>query len=176
MLPCTRAPWPGSRPRKHYKDQEETVWRVLEIRCKELMQEDETERKRSAHVDEPTRPPESPRPSDNSHPTNLLGCKKPSKMVPPPHLAPGQNVLDVANLAKEVSPTDTNFDIRLKCHAKKVWCSARFLRRASSSVSEPNIRLTLKPNRRRNPASVYPNRAPSLTNRPKRQGRFCTMG
>ena len=95
------------------EDQEETVWRVLEIRCKELMQEDETERKRSAHVDEPTRPPESPRPSDNSHPTNLLGCKKPSKMVPPPHLAPGQNVLDVANLAKEVSPTDTNFDICL---------------------------------------------------------------
>ena len=91
------------------EDQEETVWCVLEIRCKELMQEDETERKRSAHVDEPTRPPESPRPSDNSHPTNLLGCKKPSKMVSPPHLAPGQNVLDVANLAKEVSPTDTNF-------------------------------------------------------------------
>jgi hypothetical protein len=42
------------------------------------------------------------------HTTNLLGWKKPSKMVPPPHLAPAQNVLNVANLAEEVSPTDTN--------------------------------------------------------------------
>ena len=90
------------------EDQEEAVWRVLEIRCKELMRDDETERKRSAQVDEPKRPPQSPHTSDKSHTTNLLGCKKPSKMVPPPHLAPAQNVLDVANLAKEVSPTDTN--------------------------------------------------------------------
>ena len=41
-------------------------------------------------------------------------------------------------------------------------CSARLLRRASSSVSEPNIRLPLKPNRRQKPASVCPNRGPSL--------------
>ncbi len=31
-----------------------------------------------------------------------------------------------------------------------------------SSVSEPNIRLTLKPNRRQKSASVCPNRAPAL--------------
>ena len=90
------------------EDQEEGVWRVLEIRCKELLLDDETERKRSAQVDEPTRLPQSPHTSDKSHTTNLLGCKTPSKMVPPPQLAPVQNVLDVANLAKEVSPTDTN--------------------------------------------------------------------
>ena len=40
-------------------------------------------------------------------------------------------------------------------------CSARLLRR-DSSVSEPNIRLTLKPNRRQKSASVSPNRGPSL--------------
>ncbi len=43
----------------------------------------------------------------------------------------------------------------------QTWCSVRILRRTSSSVSEPNIRLTLKPNRRRKPASVCPNRVPS---------------
>jgi hypothetical protein len=91
------------------EDQEEAVCRVLEIRCKELMRDDETERKWSAHVDEPTRPPQSPHTSDNSHTTNLLRWNKPSKMVLPPHLTPAQNVLDVANLDKEVSPTDTNF-------------------------------------------------------------------
>jgi hypothetical protein len=34
------------------EDQEETVWCVLEIRCKELMQDDETERKQSVHLTE----------------------------------------------------------------------------------------------------------------------------
>jgi hypothetical protein len=88
------------------EDQEEDVCRVLEIRCKELMWDDETERKWFAQVDEPTSPPQIPHTSDKSHTTNLFGYKKPSKMVPPPHLDPSQNVLDVANLAKEVSPTD----------------------------------------------------------------------
>jgi hypothetical protein len=32
------------------EEQEETVWRVFEIRCKELIQDDETERKRSVVV------------------------------------------------------------------------------------------------------------------------------
>ena len=55
------------------EEQEESVCRVLEIRCKELMQDDETERKRSVHVDEPTRHPDSNHQSVNSHTTNLLG-------------------------------------------------------------------------------------------------------
>jgi hypothetical protein len=95
------------------EDQEEAVWRVLEIRCKELMQDDETERKRKlpVHVAEPTTLPHSTDKSDNS---NLLGCKKTSKhgrcLVPPPDdLAPAQNVVDVAKVAKEVIPRNTNF-------------------------------------------------------------------
>ena len=61
------------------EDQEEAVWRVLEFKCKELMQDDETERKRkrSVHVAEPTTLPHSTNKSDNS---NLLGCKKTSKI------------------------------------------------------------------------------------------------
>ena len=35
------------------EDKEETVCRVLEIRCKELIQDDETEWKQSVHVAEP---------------------------------------------------------------------------------------------------------------------------
>ncbi len=46
---------------------------------------------------------------ENSQTTNLLGCKKTSKMVPPPDIAPHQNVVDAAKLAKEVSPSNTNF-------------------------------------------------------------------
>jgi len=93
------------------EDQEEAVWRVLEFKCKELMQDDETERKRkrSVHVAEPTTLPHSTDKSDNSQTTNLFGCKKTSKMVPPPDLAPAQNVVDVAKLAKEVIPRNTNF-------------------------------------------------------------------
>jgi hypothetical protein len=44
--------------------------------------------------------------SVNSHTTNLVGCKKTPKVVPPPALAPAQNVVDFANLA---SPSYTNF-------------------------------------------------------------------
>jgi hypothetical protein len=93
------------------EDQEEAVWRVLEIRCKELMQDDETERKQSVHLAEPDALLLNPitDKSDNSQKTNLLGCKKTSKMVPPPDLAPAQDVVDVAKLAKEVIPRNTYF-------------------------------------------------------------------
>jgi trehalose utilization protein len=47
--------------------------------------------------------------SDNSQKTDLLGCKKTSKMVPPPDLAPAQDVVDVAKVAKEVIPRNTYF-------------------------------------------------------------------
>ena len=93
------------------EDQEEAVWRVLEMRCRELMQDDETERKQSVHVAEPDTllvNPTSDK-SGNSQKTNLLGCKKTSKMVPPPDLAPAQDVVDVAKLAKEVIPRNTYF-------------------------------------------------------------------
>ncbi len=90
------------------EEQEETVWRVLEIRCQELMQHDEEERKQSVHVDEPTRHTDSNHQSVNSHTTNLLGCKKTPKVVPPSAVASAQNVVDFANLAKEVSPRYTN--------------------------------------------------------------------
>jgi hypothetical protein len=80
------------------EDEEEAVCRVLEIRCKELMQDDDTERKQSVHVPEPDALllNLSTDKSDNSQKTNLLGCKKTSKMVLPPDLAPAQNVVDVA--------------------------------------------------------------------------------
>jgi hypothetical protein len=45
----------------------------------------------------------------NSQSTNLLGCKKASKMVPPPATAPDENVIDVAKLDKEASPRNTCF-------------------------------------------------------------------
>jgi hypothetical protein len=93
------------------EDQEETVCRVLEIRFQELMQDDETEWKQSVHLAEPDALLLNPSTdkSDNSQKTNLLGCKKTSKMVPPPHLTATQNVVDVANLVKEVIPRNTNF-------------------------------------------------------------------
>jgi hypothetical protein len=93
------------------EDQEEAVWRVLEIRCKELMQDDETERKQSVHLAEPDALLLNPitDKSDNSQKTNLLGCKKTSKMVPPPDLTPAQNVVDVAKVVKEVIPRNINF-------------------------------------------------------------------
>ncbi len=91
------------------EDQEEVVWRVLEIRFRELIQDDETEWKQSVHVTEPDGLPDSTDKSDNSQKTNLLGWKKTSKMVPPPDLAPAQNVVDVGKLDKEVIPRNTNF-------------------------------------------------------------------
>jgi hypothetical protein len=93
------------------EDQEEAVWRVLEMRCRELMQDDEMDRKQCVHVVEPDTLLLNPSTdkSDNSPKTNLLGCKKTSKMMPPPDLAPAQNVVDVAKLAKEVIPRNTYF-------------------------------------------------------------------
>jgi hypothetical protein len=41
--------------------------------------------------------------------TNLVGGKKTSKMVPSPDLAPAQDVVDVAKVAKEVIPRNTYF-------------------------------------------------------------------
>ena len=75
------------------------------------MQDDATERKQSVHVAAPDAlflNPSTDK-SDNSQTTNLLGCKKTSKMVPPPDLEPAQNVVDVAKVAKEVIPRNTNF-------------------------------------------------------------------
>jgi hypothetical protein len=70
---------------------------------------DEEDHKWSDHVDEPTRHPDSNHQSVNSHTTNLFGFKKPPKVVPPPVVVPAQNVVDVANLDKEISPRNTNF-------------------------------------------------------------------
>jgi hypothetical protein len=62
------------------EDQEEVVWCVFEIRCKEFIRDDETEIKWSVDVDEPTRPPQRTHKSDNSHTTNLFGFKKTSNV------------------------------------------------------------------------------------------------
>ena len=83
--------------------------RALEVRGKELMWEDQTGRNRSVHVPEQTSLPHSTHKSQNSQTMNLLGCKNPSKMVPPPDITPDKNVVDVAKLAKEVSPKNTYF-------------------------------------------------------------------
>jgi hypothetical protein len=75
------------------------------------MQDDDTERKQSVHVAEPDAlflNPSTDK-SDNSQKTNLLGCKKTSKMVSSPDLAPAQNVVDVAKRAKEVIPRNIDF-------------------------------------------------------------------
>ena len=87
------------------EDQEESECRVLEVRCKELMRDGQTERDRSFHAAEQTSLPHRRNKSQNSQSTNLLGCKKPSKMVPPPDIVPDENVVDVAKLAKEVRNT-----------------------------------------------------------------------
>ncbi len=91
------------------EDQEKYVWCVLEIKWKELMQDDETERKRSVRVVEPTTIPHFTDKSDNSQTTNLIGYKKTSKMVSPPDLVPDHNTVDVAKVAKEVIPRNTIF-------------------------------------------------------------------
>ncbi len=85
------------------------VCRVLEIKCKDLMQDDETESKWSVHVPEPTVLPHSTDKSDNSQTTNLLGCKKTSKMESTPDFASVRNVVDVVKVVKEVIPRNTNF-------------------------------------------------------------------
>jgi hypothetical protein len=75
------------------------------------MQDDETERKQCVHVAEPDAllvNPSSDK-SDNSQKTNLFGCKKTSKMAPPPDWAPAQDVVDVAKLANDVIPRNTYF-------------------------------------------------------------------
>jgi hypothetical protein len=60
------------------EEQEQTVCRVLEIRCKDLMQHDEEERKRYVHVDEPTRHPDSNHQSVNSR--TQIGMFRPIRM------------------------------------------------------------------------------------------------
>ena len=91
------------------EDQEEDVSRVLEVRCKEIIRDDHTERNRSVHVAEQTSLPHSTQKRPNSQSTNLLGCKKASKMVPPPATTHDENVVDVVKLAKEVSPRRSCF-------------------------------------------------------------------
>ncbi len=62
-----------------------------------------------AHVHAKPSLPQGADKSQNCQTTNLLGCKKPSKMVPPADIAPDENVVDVVKLAKEVSLRNTNF-------------------------------------------------------------------
>ena len=69
------------------------------------MRDDQTEHNRSVHVPDQTSLPHNTHKSQNSQTTNLLGCKKPCKMVPPPDIVPDENVVDVAKLAKEVTNT-----------------------------------------------------------------------
>jgi hypothetical protein len=71
------------------------------------MRDDETERRRSVHA-KPSLPHSADK-SQNCQTTNLLGCKKPSKMVPPADIAPDENVVDVVKLAKEVSLRNAYF-------------------------------------------------------------------
>ncbi len=75
--------------------------------CKELMRDDETERRRSVHV-KPSLP-HSDGKSQNCQTTNLLGYKKPSKMVSPSDIVSDENVVDVVKLTKEVSLRNTYF-------------------------------------------------------------------
>ena len=62
-----------------------------------------------AHVHAKPSLPQGADKSQNCQTTNLLGCKKPSKMVPPADIAPDENVVDVVKLAKEVSLRNTYF-------------------------------------------------------------------
>ncbi len=89
------------------EEQEEDVWRILEVRCKELMRDDETDRRRSVHA-KPSLPHSADK-SQNCQTTNLLGCKKPSKMVPSADITPDENVVDVVKIAKEFSLRNTYF-------------------------------------------------------------------
>ena len=91
------------------EDQEESECRVLEVRCKELMRDGQTERDRSFHAAEQTSLPHRRNKSQNSQSTNLLGCKKPSKMVSPPDIVSDENVVDVAKFSKEVSTRNSYF-------------------------------------------------------------------
>jgi hypothetical protein len=76
----------------------------------QLIQNEETECKRSVHVPEPTTLPHNTHKSANSN-IKSVRMKKTSKMVSPPDLVSIQNVVDVVKLDQEVSPRVTHLPL-----------------------------------------------------------------
>jgi len=89
------------------EDQGEAVWGILEVRCQELMMDDQRQRDRSVHVPEQTSLSDRTHTPPISQTTNLLGCKKACKMVTAPVTASSPAAVDVKMLAKQVSPRST---------------------------------------------------------------------
>ena len=96
-------------------DQEEVVCHVLDVRCQQLMLDDQRERDRSVHVPEQTSLTDSTHTPPISQITNPLGCKKTSKIVPAPVTASSQASVDVNILSKQVSPRNIYILRPLEC-------------------------------------------------------------
>jgi hypothetical protein len=87
------------------EDQEDALWNVLELRCKDLILANKEERMSDKDVAQESLPPGS-QDSQTSQSSHHLGCKKASKKVAAPQKAPVSSkvALDALELAKKVSP------------------------------------------------------------------------
>jgi hypothetical protein len=87
------------------EDQEDAVWNVLELRCKDLILVDKEERMSDKDVGQESLPHGS-QGSQTSPSSHHLACKKASKKVPAPQKAPvsSEVALDALELVKKVSP------------------------------------------------------------------------
>ena len=98
------------------EDQEDAVWNVLELRCKDLILADKDERMSEKIFPQESLPQDS-QGSQNSQSSHHLGCKKASKKVPAPQKAPvsSEVALDALELVKKVSPTYTLLLTTMSC-------------------------------------------------------------
>ena len=88
------------------EEQEVTVWKVLEVRYKDLILADKTDHMSDKDVSQEPFPQNS-QTSQTSQSSHHRGCKKASKKVPAPLTAPvsSEVELDVLDLSKKVSST-----------------------------------------------------------------------
>ena len=89
------------------EEQEESVWLVLQDRCQEMILEDQVQRDKGPADGVPGAVPHNTENSQSSAHSNLLGCKKVSKIVMTPVSVTGHVAVDTSKLANEVSPIKT---------------------------------------------------------------------
>ena len=89
------------------EEQEESVWLVLQDRCQEMIMEDQVQRDKGPAAGVPGAVPQNTEISQSSAHSNLLGCKKVSKIVMTPVSVTGHVAVDTSKLSNEVSPIKT---------------------------------------------------------------------
>ena len=90
------------------EDQEDALWNVLELRCKDLILANKEERMSDKDVAQESLPPGS-QDSQTSQSSHHLGCKKASKKVPVPQKAVLLTIRALQH--RNVSPTPSFFRI-----------------------------------------------------------------